>query len=75
MNQQKSSLQPLHRVLEAYSNVVPGVPATLIAHIYPEGNQWGVMIGHNGHDGLCGYGDTVQAALEDLADQINLLDV
>ncbi len=59
-------------IADKYAGVKPGAEPTLIAHIYSEGNMWGVMIGKNGHDGYCGYGSTIADALRELAHELDV---
>ena len=40
--------------------------------LYPDGNQWCVLLGDNLQSGLCGFGDTPRLAVEDFNRNFNL---
>ncbi len=46
-------------------------PVEYLAFIAKDGDSWGVMVGNNLIDGICGFGDTISDALRALADKLD----
>jgi hypothetical protein len=61
-------LKPIKKNLSSYklglNNIIYQVS------LAKDGNSWCALIGHNLQDGICGFGDTAQEALHNLANKI-----